>query len=168
MSEDSIVPPATASAEIIPLETGLIARASRLMGGKRLLRHQMTSQLDVHDAVEAGLPGAALHHLIGGLKVLDIDLSLEKAVGLSRRTFQRSKEAPQRPLSPEQSGRAWKFAEVLALATDVFGTQEAAERWLEEPAFALNQRRPIDLLQTPAGTAMVETLLRRIDYGVYT
>jgi len=32
----------------------------------------------------------------------------------------------------------------------------------------LNQRRPIDLLATPAGVEMVETFLERLDYGVYT
>jgi uncharacterized protein (DUF2384 family) len=28
--------------------------------------------------------------------------------------------------------------------------------------------RPIDLLSTPAGVELVETLLERIEYGVYT
>jgi putative toxin-antitoxin system antitoxin component (TIGR02293 family) len=33
---------------------------------------------------------------------------------------------------------------------------------------ALDQRRPIDLLATPAGVQLVEDLLGRIQYGVYT
>ncbi|MBB4366824.1 putative toxin-antitoxin system antitoxin component (TIGR02293 family) [Bradyrhizobium sp. CIR18] len=53
--------------------------------------------------------------------------SLEKAFGMSLRTFQRRKGAPDKPLSQEQSGRTWKFAEILAKATDVFGSQEEAE-----------------------------------------
>jgi uncharacterized protein (DUF2384 family) len=32
----------------------------------------------------------------------------------------------------------------------------------------LNQRRPIDLIATPAGVEMVENFLERLDYGVYT
>jgi putative toxin-antitoxin system antitoxin component (TIGR02293 family) len=138
------------------------------MGGARVLRHKFANPLDVHDAIEAGLPGAALHHLVGKLTVLEQDAALEGAMGMSRRTLQRSRTAPERPLSSEQSGKAWKFAEVLALATDVLGSQDAAERWLSEPAIGLNQRRPIDLLPTPSGTELVETLLRRIDFGVYT
>jgi putative toxin-antitoxin system antitoxin component (TIGR02293 family) len=152
----------------LPQELRLMQEASRLMGGQRVLKHQLASPLEVHDAVEAGLPGAALHHLIGSLRVLDIDTSLEKAVGLSRRTYQRSKDAPEKRLSIEHSGRTWNFAKVLALATDVLGSQEAAERWLQQPAMGLDQRRPIDLLQSPAGTELVETLLHRIDRGVYT
>jgi putative toxin-antitoxin system antitoxin component (TIGR02293 family) len=71
-------------------------------------------------------------------------------------------------LSHEQSGRTWKLAEILAKATDVLGSREEAEQWLERPAMGLNQRRPIDLLATPAGVEMVETFLERLDYGVYT
>ena len=32
----------------------------------------------------------------------------------------------------------------------------------------LNGRRPIDLLATPVGVAMVETFLTRLEHGVYT
>jgi putative toxin-antitoxin system antitoxin component (TIGR02293 family) len=149
-------------------ELSLIDRAAGLMGGPRVLKHKVAGALDVHEAVEAGLPGSALHHLIDRLLVIEFDVPLERAVGLSRRTFQRTKEDPKRPLSVEQSGRTWKFAEVLALAIDVLGTQELAERWLERPAIGLSSRRPIDLLSTPAGTELVETYLQRIKYGVYT
>jgi putative toxin-antitoxin system antitoxin component (TIGR02293 family) len=92
---------------------------------------------------------------------------LENAVGMSLRTFQRKKDMPAKLLSQEQSGRTWKFAEILARATEVFGSQQEAEEWLERPAIGLEQRRPIDLLATPAGVELVEDLLVRIDYGVY-
>ncbi|MGY3077989.1 putative toxin-antitoxin system antitoxin component (TIGR02293 family) [Bradyrhizobium sp. LM6.10] len=81
----------------------------------------------------------------------------------SLRTFQRRKDAPDKPLSQEQSGRTWKFAEVLAKATDVFGSQEEAEQWLERPAIGLDERRPIDLLATPAGIELVQSRLRKFE-----
>jgi putative toxin-antitoxin system antitoxin component (TIGR02293 family) len=71
-------------------------------------------------------------------------------------------------LSREQSGRTWKLAEVLAKATSVLGSQAEAEQWLERPALGLDQRRPIDLLSTPAGIALVEDFLERVEFGVYT
>jgi putative toxin-antitoxin system antitoxin component (TIGR02293 family) len=40
--------------------------------------------------------------------------------------------------------------------------------WLERPALGLEQRRPIDLLSTTAGVKLVEDLLGRLEYGVYT
>ncbi|TIX82762.1 MAG: DUF2384 domain-containing protein, partial [Mesorhizobium sp.] len=60
-----------------------------------------------------------------------------------------------------------KFAEILSKATDVFGSQAEAEQWLERPAIGLDQRRPIDLLATPAGVELVEDYLERLEYGVY-
>jgi putative toxin-antitoxin system antitoxin component (TIGR02293 family) len=50
----------------------------------------------------------------------------------------------------------------------VFGSQAAAEEWFEQPAMAFDQRRPIDLLSTPAGVEVIEDHLTRLDYGVYT
>jgi putative toxin-antitoxin system antitoxin component (TIGR02293 family) len=61
-----------------------------------------------------------------------------------------------------------KFATILAKATEVFGSQEAAKRWLIEPAIGLDRKRPIDLLSTPTGAEMVEKFLGRLEYGVYT
>src|SRR5260370_30680582 len=86
---------------------------------------------------------------------------------MSMRTSQRSRLAPRKPLSKEQSGRTWKFAEILAKAIEVFGSREEASAWLERPAMGLEQRRPIDLLATPAGVKLVEDFLGRLEYGVY-
>jgi putative toxin-antitoxin system antitoxin component (TIGR02293 family) len=86
---------------------------------------------------------------------------------MSLRTYQRRRDMPSKPLSQEQSARIWKFAAVLVKATKVFGSREAAEQWLERPAIGLDHRRPIDLLTTPAGLALVEDHLTRLEYGVY-
>jgi putative toxin-antitoxin system antitoxin component (TIGR02293 family) len=145
-----------------------IHKVAELLGGERILSYQVHNALDAHELLERGLPGHALDYLMGHLKVLDKTDSLEKAVGISVRTYQRRKDAPSRPLSQEQSGRAWKFAEILSKAIGVFGSQEEAEEWLERPATGLDQRRPIDLLSTPAGVELVEDYLTRLQYGVYT
>ncbi|MGF7207790.1 putative toxin-antitoxin system antitoxin component (TIGR02293 family) [Skermanella aerolata] len=92
---------------------------------------------------------------------------IERAIGMSLRTLLRRKAACKKPRNSEQSGRTCKFAETLAKAAAVLGSQEEAERWLERPAIGLDQRRPIDLLSTPAGVEMVENLLERLEYGVY-
>jgi len=144
-----------------------VERVAALLGGQRVLRRRLNTMLDVHELLLQGLPGKALSRLVEGLVALRMDSSLEKALGLSLRTFQRRREAPAKPLSTEQSGRVWKFAEILAKATAVFGSQAEAERWLERPAIGLNRHRPIDLLETPAGIELVETYLKQIEYGVY-
>jgi putative toxin-antitoxin system antitoxin component (TIGR02293 family) len=142
-------------------------RAAELLGGPKVLRQPVRSALDAHALLSRGLPGEALRRLTESLSVLPRSDVLEKGVGMSLRTFQRHNETP-RPLSPEQSGRAWTFADILAKATAVFGSQEEAERWLERPAIGLNQQRPIDLFGSPAGVSLIEEFLARLKYGVYT
>jgi putative toxin-antitoxin system antitoxin component (TIGR02293 family) len=127
----------------------------------------LRNPIDVHELLLEGLPARALNHLLDNLVVLRPEPSLEKAIGMSLRTFQRRRETPAKPLSQEQSGRAWKFAEVLAKATALLGSQAEAERWLERPAMGLDRRRPIDLLATPAGAEIVEEFLGRLEHGVY-
>jgi putative toxin-antitoxin system antitoxin component (TIGR02293 family) len=142
--------------------------AGRLLGGRKVLRKPVETALQAHDMVLSGLPSAALLHLIDAVGVLSRDGALEKATGMSLRTVQRRrKDAAHSQLSPEQSSRTWRFAEVLAHATEVLGSQEAAERWLESPAIGLENRRPLDLLATDAGADAVKTYLMQMDYGVY-
>jgi putative toxin-antitoxin system antitoxin component (TIGR02293 family) len=144
-----------------------VGRTAELLGGRRVLRRVLRSRLDAHDLLAEGLPTRALDHLVHGVTILRLHGSLEKALGISTRTYQRRKEDLDKPLSPEQSGRTWKFAELLARATAIFGSQAEAEAWFERPAMGLDQRRPLDLLSTPAGLETVEDHLTRLEYGVY-
>lgn len=149
-------------------EDGGFQRVVELLGGKRVLHHSLNDPFDAHEMILEGMPGAALIHLVDHLANLPKSASFEKAVGMSLRTIQRRKEAPSKRLNPEQSGRTWKFAEILAKATEVLGSQEEAELWLQRPAMGLDQRRPLDLLATPAGVEIVQDFLGRLEYGVYT
>jgi putative toxin-antitoxin system antitoxin component (TIGR02293 family) len=157
-----------------------IEKAARLLGGVEALRKKPSSQLEVHDLLQEGLPPASVKILVDGVVALSRK-SLFKGFGITERTFQRHlsrrssrKFAAGMPrltgqrLNPEQSGRIWKFASILAKATEVLGSREAAERWLEQPAIGLGRKRPIDLLSTTAGAEMVGKFLGRLEYGVYS
>jgi putative toxin-antitoxin system antitoxin component (TIGR02293 family) len=157
-----------------PAETAVedvgISRTVELLGGRRTLHRPVRNRLEAHDLLQEGLPGHALNHLVNYVGILRVPHrgSLEKAIGISLRTYQRRRDALDKRLSLEQSGRTWKFAEILGRAIELFGSQAEAEAWLERPAMALEQRRPIDLLSTPAGVESVEDHLTRLEYGVYT
>jgi putative toxin-antitoxin system antitoxin component (TIGR02293 family) len=152
------------------IEDIAIGRTVELLGGQRTLRRRVRGPLEAHDLLRKGLPGHVLQYLMDHVAILRTPHhgTLEKAVGVSLRTYQRRKGALDRPLSPEQSSRAWKFAEILGRATELFGSQAEAEEWLERPAIALDQRKPIDLLSTAAGVGTVEDHLTRLEHGVYT
>jgi putative toxin-antitoxin system antitoxin component (TIGR02293 family) len=145
-----------------------LARIANFLGGKTTFKGGFSSPLNVHEEILEGFPGVALTTLVERVDLLKRPEFFERALGVSVRTFQRRKgEAVARALSPEQSGRIWKFAEILAKATDIFGSQEEAERWLKRPAIGLDDHRPIDLLSTPAGVELVEAHLERMEFGVY-
>ena len=162
------MPKRTERRELPANKAAEIERVAALLGGYRVLHHRLIHQLDVHEFLDRGLPRAAVTHLYKNITLLHRRDFFEHALGMSQRTFQRSKLTPAKPLNREQSGRAWKFAEIVAKAMEVFGSQEEALAWLERPALGLEQRRPIDLLSTTAGVKLVEDLLGRLEYGVYT
>ncbi len=145
----------------------IFARSSKLLGGKRVFKREPRSRLEVHEAIVGGLPARALVNVMASLQALRQE-DVAKALGVSVRTYQRILEEPSALLSTDQSGRAWKFAEIVARAIDVFGGAEQAVAWLQGEATALDGRQPIELLRTPSGTELVEQLLGRLEYGVYT
>ncbi len=158
-------------------ETGLFPRAVALLGGAKTFSYPVNTALDAHIAITSGIPAVALVSLFENVAILQRPHAIEIALGVSVRTLQRRKKQAKATgrqkggaldrLNQEQGGRAWKFAEILGKATEVFGSQAEAEAFLERPAIGLDQHRPIDLLSTPAGVELVETHLERIKYGVY-
>ena len=151
-------------------EDAKIRQTVELLGGTRVVGREIRSSLDAHDVIAEGFPDIVIRFLfmVVHSSVHETPHNrLEKAFGMSMRTYQRRKENP-RKLSAEQSGRAWKFAEILGRAIALFGSREEAEEWLERPAIALEQRKPIDLLSTTAGVEVLQNHLTRLEYGVYT
>jgi putative toxin-antitoxin system antitoxin component (TIGR02293 family) len=141
--------------------------AGDLLGGHRILHRDVRSDEDAHELVSRGIPAAAMAKLFDRITTLSPALVLN-ALGVSERSFARRKAAPQTRLPLDESGRLWRFAEILGQATRVFGSQEDAEQWLGRPAIGLNRQKPIDLLRTPPGARLVAQHLTRIEDGIYT
>lgn len=57
---------------------------------------------------------------------------------------------------------------ILIIADRVFGGRSEAELWFVKPARGLDFQKPCNLLSTREGFLDVETLLFRIEHGVYT
>ena len=141
---------------------------AELLGGRRVLHLDVRSEVQAHRLVLDGIPAGAMAGLVAGLGgTLSIE-SVLGALGVSQRSFARRKAAPRRLLPSDESGRLWQFARILAQAKRVFGSKEDAELWLERPARALGDARPIELIRTPPGADLVARYLTRIEYGVYT
>lgn len=152
--------PKTASAQ------SSVQLATELLGGRRLLHRQVATAEDAHELVLGGIPAEAMVKLLAGVSSLSWTVLLA-TLGISERSFARRKAAPKTRLPADESERLWRFAEVLAHATRVFGSQAEAEQWLDRPAIGLDSRKPIELLRTHPGTHLVSEYLTRIEHGVY-
>lgn len=71
-------------------------------------------------------------------------------------------------LNPEESERLAMIDRLLDFAGAVFGDKEKAHLWLRTPNPSLENERPFDLIHNESGRRMIETLLGRIQYGIYS
>jgi putative toxin-antitoxin system antitoxin component (TIGR02293 family) len=140
--------------------------AAELLGGRRVLHRQVASGEDAHELVLRGIPAEAMSRLFAAVHTLSSN-ALLAAIGVSERSFARRKAAPRLRLPIDESGRLWRFAEALAHAIRVFGSQAEAEQWLDRPAIGLDRLKPIDLLRTHPGARLVSDFLTRMEHGVY-
>jgi putative toxin-antitoxin system antitoxin component (TIGR02293 family) len=148
------------------LEESVSSRTYELLGGAKWLKHQPNNRSEIHAALLHGVPNAMLAHFTDNLALVSTE-AVADVVGISTRTLRRTKEEPKKPLAPDAASKTWLLAETLAKAIEVFGSQEAAERWMSEAAMALDGARPIDLLRTVQGAELVTELLGRLEHGVY-
>ena len=151
--------PAGAAAAVSP-------GAIEVMGARRLFKQLPQSRAEIHGVLVKGLPYAVLLNLVDQLSGLTID-DIAAAVGLSTRTLRRQRDQPTKAMPPDLASKTWQLAETLSQAASVFGSRDAAERWLARPAMGLDGARPIELMCTLQGAELVTEFLGRLEHGVY-
>ena len=140
--------------------------AIEVMGGRRLFRQWPQNRAEIHGALVKGLPYAVLVNIVDHLSALSTD-QIADAVGISARTLRRQRDQPDKPMPADLASKTWLFAETLSQASTVFGSRDAAERWMAAPAMGLDGARPIELLRTLQGAELVTEFLGRLEHGVY-
>ncbi len=141
-----------------------VAEVARLLGGPKVLGRRITSQLKMADAVDRGLPPMSLDRIKEALGLSDAEVG--HALGISLKTINRLRKNPARHLSSAASDRLYRLARLYLMANEVFEDAAAAREWLRSRQIGLNNRSPMELMTTEAGSREVEALLLRIDYGV--
>jgi putative toxin-antitoxin system antitoxin component (TIGR02293 family) len=119
---------------------------------------------EVVERIWAGLPMSEFEALRALLQLTDEELAEKLAI--SRSTLIRRKKAGR--LDREESDRLVRFARLYARAVEVLATEEGARAWLKTPARALGFKAPLTYAETEAGAREVESLLGRLEYGVYS
>lgn len=119
--------------------------------------------IERHNLIQKGLPTSTLVVVLGTFDQVP-QTKLLHAIGLSTKTLGRKGGTF---LGPRHSDAAMALIEVTDTAHRVLGNRELAERWLAQPALALDGQSPLDLLTTTPGIEAVKDLLTRMEYGVY-
>jgi len=144
------------------METQAIAE---VLGGRKVLGKTIKKPDDLARLVRRGLPARSVTALAEALHLGNNVLS--QKLGIPQRTLTRRLSRPSL-LTPAESDRTVRMARVCANAVEMIGDQEKAIEWLRTPNRALGGERPLDQLDTDTGARMVEDILGRIAYGVYS
>ena len=144
----------------MPASQPVVERVFRKLGGRATLGEAVTSEADL----------ARLVHRRFALKVLAsvkrfgfTDREIEQFV-IPART-QRHRRAKRERLTIEESDRLVRLTRLQAVAEDVLGDADKANRWLRERLAILDGKRPLDLAETESGARVVEQILAKIDWG---
>jgi putative toxin-antitoxin system antitoxin component (TIGR02293 family) len=132
------------------------------LGGAAVLGTDVESEVELVQLVQEGLPTKVLDRVmaLGDLTIAEMEQIIP------RRTLAHSRTKPR--LSVEQSDRIARAASVFAHAHEVFANVDKANHWMRQPNRALDGATPLSLLRTGSGAQLVETILTRIAYGVYS
>ncbi|MCG5515445.1 MULTISPECIES: antitoxin Xre-like helix-turn-helix domain-containing protein [unclassified Ectothiorhodospira] len=114
--------------------------------------------------IRKGLPASSVLNMARTLQTTENYLL--PIISISDRTLQRRRKE-KKLLDPVESDRLYRLAKVYARAIEVFEDEGVALDWLKSMNRALGDV-PLMLLDTEAGTDMVERVLTRIEHGVYS
>jgi len=115
--------------------------------------------------IETGLPFKTLPSLAvsSGLSISQI----ASALGIPDRTLARRKAAGR--FAPDESERLLRVSTIFEKAVELFeGDVDGAVEWLTRPEKALGQRTPLSYSRTELGAREVESLMGRLEHGVFS
>jgi putative toxin-antitoxin system antitoxin component (TIGR02293 family) len=115
--------------------------------------------------IEAGLPFKTLKSLaaLSGMPVTVI----ASTVGIPERTLARRKAGGR--FAPDESERLLRISTVFEQAVELFeGDVAGAVTWLTSPKRALGDRTPLAYSRTEVGAREVESLIGRLEHGVFS
>jgi len=136
-----------------------------VLGGRKVLGQTIKNSEDLTRLIRKGLPAGSITALAQKLQIGNSVLS--RKLGIPQRTLtRRLSEASL--LTPAESDRTVRMARVYANAVEMIGDEGRAILWLTTPNRALGGERPLDQLDTDVGARLVEDILGRIAYGVYS
>ena len=165
--------PATATIELEPAASPDLRayRSAHADGGSGshgyvvLLGLRNSDPAHVLRQVESGLAFRAFARLQHNAGLTQTQLT--RAAGITPTTLGRRKEGGH--FTPEESDRLLRVTRLFAKALDLHeGDVAAARQWLSAPQPALGGGEPLAVAQTEVGAREVESLIDRLENGVFS
>jgi len=138
-------------------------RIVSVLGGSIQVGHAVNSDIDLIHITRRGLPKSVVITVS-----LVLGISMEKMSSLlhvSHRTIQR--KSNDELLNVYSTEQILEIADVISRGIEVLGTIENFSRWLHEEIRSLNNKKPLDFLDTTFGTRLIKDILGKIAHGVY-
>ena len=125
--------------------------------------------LQLIDRSRQGLVGTEAGRVAALLAVSDKEMA--RLLNQSVATFHRQAKAGRSEatlLDAATSERLLLLARLAAYGAGVFQDQGKFTRWLRRPLRLLADRPPVDLMDSTTGVQLIEDILGRIEYGVFS
>jgi putative toxin-antitoxin system antitoxin component (TIGR02293 family) len=137
---------------------------AKVLGGKKVLRKNIQSRMDLVELSNKGVTKDALLHLA---KYLSFSINqMAQLLPVTERTIQRYTSG--KHFNRVVSEQILQIAEVAAKGSEVFEDRDKFLKWINQPSKALNNKTPMSLLNSKYGTDMVLDELGRMQNGVFS
>jgi putative toxin-antitoxin system antitoxin component (TIGR02293 family) len=134
------------------------------LGIKKSFPKRSSNALSYIKIIKEGLKSASVNTFAerSGLSKKQVS----RMIHVSERTLQRNR--PDKRMDVSTSERLVELARLFYKGIEVFGEREIFTEWLNRPNRSLENRLPIELIETGLGIDMVMEELTRIEHGVFS
>jgi putative toxin-antitoxin system antitoxin component (TIGR02293 family) len=148
-----------------PVGSSKIINVLYWIGGERKVGHKIRSEMDYILVGEEGLTRESIEKLATTLGVSRKRMA-DDVLQISVKTIERKNNTDR--FDAKLSSHVVEIAKIMQHTYEVFEDEEKVQRWINSPNRALNNQAPVDLMKTMTGLRMIDTILVRIEEGVYS
>jgi putative toxin-antitoxin system antitoxin component (TIGR02293 family) len=135
-----------------------------ILGGKYSLSQFVSGDFDLIALTREGIKKSSLKSLASHLGIsMEV---MSRLLHSSHRNIQRKDE--DELLDTLKTEKVLELAAFAQRGIDVIGSKEYFIEWLHSPLLSLNNKTPIDYLDTSFGIQLVLKILGRLEQGVYS
>ena len=138
--------------------------AAHWLGISNAISKKIMNYFDYIKLSNGGITKASINTLADYLGISRKYIS-ENIFDVSVKTMERKEDKEK--LNRKISSHALEIAKLVQHAYTVFRDEEKVKRWLNRENRALNNMKPVELLDTLSGLILVDDVLGRIEEGVY-